>query len=114
MDKQLLTIIPHHYHMAGYKKKKISYLQLCIAFYHIFGKCPKLSYTKVYDKMAYTNSADPDQIAPKEQSDQGLHCLPFHQLFSEKKMHKKQDLGQKRGPKKYPIKCLNIYHIYGI
>ena len=24
------------------------------------------------------DSADPDQTAPKEQSDQGLHCLPFH------------------------------------
>ena len=32
----------------------------------------------MFDKMAYTNSADPDQTAPKEQSDQGLHCLPFH------------------------------------
>ena len=29
------------------------------------------------DDMAYANSADPDQTAPKEQSDQGLHCLPF-------------------------------------
>ena len=26
------------------------------------GKCPKILYTKVSDKMAYTNSADPDQI----------------------------------------------------
>ena len=24
------------------------------------------------------NSADPDQTAPKEQSDLGLHCLPMH------------------------------------
>ena len=30
------------------------------------------------------NSADPDQTAPQEQSDQGLHCLPFrlHRLDS--------------------------------
>ena len=28
--------------------------------------------------MAYANSADPDQTAPKEQSDQGLHCLTVH------------------------------------
>ena len=28
------------------------------------------------DKMAYANSADPDQTAPE--SDQGLHCLPVH------------------------------------
>ena len=31
------------------------------------------SYTKVSDKMAYANSADPDPTA-----DLGLHCLPFH------------------------------------
>ena len=33
--------------------------------------------------MVYANSADPDQTAPKEQSDQGLHSLPFHQVFRE-------------------------------
>ena len=41
-----------------------------------YGKCPKISYTNIYDKMAYANSADPDQN--EEQSDQGLYCLPFH------------------------------------
>ena len=35
------------------------------------GKCPKISFTKVANKIAYANSADPDQT-------QGLHCLPFH------------------------------------
>ena len=30
-----------------------------------YGKCPKISYTKVADKMAYANSADPDQTAPE-------------------------------------------------
>ena len=44
----------------------------------IYCKCPKILYTKMADKMAYANSADPDQTAPKEQPDQGLHCLPFH------------------------------------
>ena len=35
------------------------------------------------DKMAYANSADQDQTAPKgqEQSDQSLHCLPLHYVF---------------------------------
>ena len=28
-------------------------------------KCPKISYTEVSDKMAYANSADPDQTAPE-------------------------------------------------
>ena len=36
---------------------------------------------KFSDRYAWANSADPDQ---KEQSDQGLHCLPFrlHRLNS--------------------------------
>ena len=46
--------------------------------FRVYGKCPKISNTYVSDKMAYANSADPDQTAPKEQSDQGLHCVPFH------------------------------------
>ena len=31
----------------------------------------------------FANSAEPDQTAPKEQSDQGLHCLLKHtvQIF---------------------------------
>ena len=28
-----------------------------------YSKCPKISYTKMSDKMAYTNSADQDQMA---------------------------------------------------
>ena len=36
----------------------------------MYDKCPKISNTKVSDKMANANSADPDQTAP---SDQGLH-----------------------------------------
>ena len=34
-----------------------------------YGKYPKIPYTKVSDKLAYANSADPYQ------SDQDLHCL---------------------------------------
>ena len=30
-----------------------------------YGKCPKILYTKVTDKTACTNSADPDQTAPE-------------------------------------------------
>ena len=42
---------------------------------------------KFSDRYAWANSADPDQTAPRgaeEQSDQGLHCLPFrlHRLDS--------------------------------
>ena len=32
---------------------------------------------KFLDRQVWANSADPDQTAPKEQSDLGLHCLPF-------------------------------------
>ena len=53
-----------------------------IIFFHsqirLYGKCPKISHTKLSDKMAYANSADPDQ---KEQSDQGLCCLPLHKYI---------------------------------
>ena len=37
-------------------------------------KCPKISYTKVPDKMVYANSANSDQTAPLDQSYLGLHC----------------------------------------
>ena len=39
---------------------------------------------KFSDKQVWANSADPDQTALEEQSDQGLHCLLFHlHLFDE-------------------------------
>ena len=44
----------------------------------LYCKCPKILDTKVSDKMTYANNVDPDQTAPEEQSDQGLHCLPVH------------------------------------
>ena len=56
----------------------LTILVFYIFFNIIYRKCPNISYTKVSDKMAYANSVDPDQTAPQEQSDQGLHCLPFH------------------------------------
>ena len=43
----------------------------------IYSNCPKILYTNVSNKVAYANSTNPDQTAPEEQSDQGLHCLPF-------------------------------------
>ena len=45
-----------------------------------YGKCPKISNTKVCDKMIHANSADPDLTALEEdeQPVQDLHCLPFH------------------------------------
>ena len=52
--------------------------------------------------MAYANSADPDQIAPKEQSDQGLLCLHSTKYFKKqvhvykKKKKKKKNLNKKK------------------
>ena len=48
-------------------------LLMIVLIISVYGKYPKISNTKWSDKMAYANSADPDQTAP----DQGLHCLPF-------------------------------------
>ena len=31
----------------------------------VYSKCPKILYTKNFDKMAYANSADQDQIAER-------------------------------------------------
>ena len=32
----------------------------------LYGKCPKILYTEVSDKMAHANSVDPDQTPPSE------------------------------------------------
>ena len=59
-------------------------LKLCA-----YDNCPKISYTNFTDKIVYGNSADQNQTAPlaylhvKQHSDQGLHCLVYHQMFSE-------------------------------
>ena len=34
-----------------------------------YGKCPKILYIKVSDKLAYANSTAPDQLLLEEQSD---------------------------------------------
>ena len=63
--------------------------------------------------MAYENGAEPDQTAEfaleymrgklMEQSDQGLHCLPFHKLFLRNNSIKK--IGQKV--------CNKVFEILG-
>ena len=44
-----------------------------------YDKCPKILYTKVTDKMVTVQTQI--RLLLKEQSDQGLHCLPFHYYF---------------------------------
>ena len=51
--------------------------------------------------MAHANSLVQDQIAPKKQSDQGLHYLLFQ--YFKKELHKKQNLGQKVWNKLFEI-----------
>ena len=53
----------------------ISEASVSILTFFYYDKCPKISISKVSDKMPYTRSADPDQTAP---SDKRLHRLPFH------------------------------------
>ena len=57
------------------------------------GKCTKISNTKVADKMAYANSANPDQTAPEG----GLirvYTFCYSTKHFKKQVHKKQSLGQ--------------------
>ena len=49
----------------------------------LFGNIKRTTFTygndpKFSDRQVCANSVDPDQTAPEEQSDQGLHCLLFH------------------------------------
>ena len=48
----------------------------------VYCKCPKISYTKVADKMAYTNRADPDQTVPEGEvwSGSTLFAIPLSSL----------------------------------
>ena len=48
----------------------------------------KFLYTQVSDKMAYTNSGDPDHMAYTNSADPdqtapdlSLHCFPFHEVI---------------------------------
>ena len=47
---------------------------------HILAVCSYLyrNGPKFLDRQVWANSVDPDQTAPNQQSDWGLHCLPFH------------------------------------
>ena len=51
-------------------------------FYLNLAESQKFIVFKTHAKHFNTaNIADPDQTAPKEQSDQGLHCLSFYHRF---------------------------------
>ena len=46
-----------------------------------YSKYPKISNTKVSDKMAYANRVDPDQTAPEGAVWSGSTLLAFHYVF---------------------------------
>ena len=58
----------HIQNMFLWRKKKYPYFLLekkHLSGIYKYGKCSKISNTKVSDKMPYANSADPDQTAPE-------------------------------------------------
>ena len=64
----------------------------------MYGKCPKISYTNVSDKMAYANSANPDQSAPE-----GVYTVCHSTKSFNKQLHKNQNLSQKSMRKVFEI-----------
>ena len=59
-----------------------------------------MMYTKVSDKIAYTNKADPDQTAHEEQLDLRsslirVYTVCHSTMYFKKQVHKKQNLGKK-------------------
>ena len=44
------------------------------------GKCPKILYTKISDRMTYAKSVDPDQTAPEVWSGFAMFAIPESNL----------------------------------
>ena len=63
------------------------------SWYVIYGKC-QILYTKVSDKMAYTNSSDSDQAAPEGHLIR-VYTVCHSTRYFKKQLYKKQTLGQK-------------------
>ena len=61
-----------------YKESEVCVFKLN---YMNYSKKPKISKLLYWDLDAFTNNAYPDQTAPMEQSDLGLHCLSFSRLL---------------------------------
>ena len=55
-----------------------------------YGKCPTILYTKVSDKVAYANSADPDQTVLIK-----VYTVCHSIKYFKKQNHKMQNLNQK-------------------
>ena len=68
-----------------------------------YGYCSKMSYTKLANKMAYTNSADPAQT---RSSLIRVFTVCLSTEYLKKKLHKKQNLGKKKV-------CNTVFKILG-
>ena len=53
----------------------------------------KFLYTKVFDKLAYVNSVDPDQTAPSSLI--RVYTVCHSNKYFKKQLHRKQNLGLK-------------------
>ena len=69
-----------------------------------YDKCPKIMYTKVTDKLAYANSADLDQSAPKGAVWSGSTLFAISLII----ISNKCIIKSKIEAKKYGIKCLKF------
>ena len=58
----------------------------------MYGKCLKILNTKVSDKMAYVNSADPDQTAPEGAVWSGSTLFVILTKYFKKQLCRKQNL----------------------
>ena len=72
-----------------------------------YGKCLKIPYTKVSDKMEYANSADPDQTAPE-----GGLIRVYTVCHSTK--HFKKQLHKKKGKKKVWNKSVRHFRTFRV
>ena len=77
----------------------------------IYGRRQKISYTKLANKMAYANSADPDLTAPEtfRSSLIKVYTVFYCTKYLKKQLHKEQNLGQKN--MEYIIQ--NMFKIFG-
>ena len=77
------------------KKTHVSDCNMTVHTSSRYGKCPKISNTKVSDIIAYANSADPDQTAPEGAvwSGSSLFAIPLSS-WRKKCIMKKQTLGK--------------------
>ena len=80
-SKKKSAVVTHWNHLA--KTMRMSSHNICFG-----GELRKIviliycNNPKYWDRRAFANSVDPDQMPQNAASDQGLHCLPYMQRYS--------------------------------